>query len=82
MSEENKKFIKFLEENRNSPDKVFNLAKTKWQKMVAVEFFLNREEHKLMKQKLEIIEKLVFAVLGVTLISVIGFFVGQFLGLV
>jgi len=82
MTEENKKFLKFLEENRNSPDKVFSMARTKWQKMVAVEFFMNRKEHELMKQKLEIIERLVFAVLGVTTISVLGFIVGQVLGLV
>lgn len=74
---EHEKFLKFLEENRNSPDKVFQLARGKWQKMVAVEFFLNRKEHALLKQKLESHDKLLYAILSVTSIAVISFVVSQ-----
>lgn len=80
-AKEHEKFLKFLTENRNSPDKVFQLARGKWQKMVAVEFFINREEHALVKQKLETHDKLLYAILGVTSVAVLSFVVTQVISL-
>jgi len=60
---------KFIEEHRDCPEEIYKSAKTLWQKQVAVEFFSNDTQHKLMEQKLSHHDKLLYAILSVTTIA-------------
>lgn len=70
-----KDFIEAIRLYSNAPEKLFDLAKTDFEKMVAVEFFQNDKEHSLMAQKFEHQNKLLWGIFGVTIATAVGFLI-------
>lgn len=62
-------FRKFVEEHRNSPEKIYANANTPWEKLVAVEFFLSQEDRKLMKERQKHQDRILWAVFMVVVIA-------------
>ena len=57
-----------IEKYSDCPEKVFELAKTPWEKAVAVEFFQNSQERKELKNDIKWLKYLIQAVFGVTIL--------------
>lgn len=74
MSKKND-WLEYIEKHENSPDKVFQMAKSEWQKLVAIEFFRCRQEIDMIKQKQDFHEKILYSIFGVTVLA----FITQFL---
>lgn len=68
-------FLKALKESGDCPEKIFKLAKSDFEKQVAIEFFRNSSDHKVIAEKLGNLEKLLYAILGGTGVIGIGFIV-------
>ena len=83
MTEEiSSEFQKYLKENVDCPDKIFKMAKTPWQKAVAVEFFKNQEDRNLIKKGQDHIEYLIKLILGVTAAIGVAFIVEKALSFI
>jgi len=75
MSDKNKEispeFLEAIKKWGDCPEDIFKLAKTDFEKAVAVEFFKNEKEHSLIIERMDNVNKLVWAILGAT--GFIGF---------
>jgi len=70
-------FMKFVEKNKDCPEKIFQMAKTPWQKQVAVEFFNNEKFHVICENKISNLEKISFGILSVSVLSVVLYLVNN-----
>lgn len=70
-------FLNYINENKDCPEKIFNMAKTPWQKQVAVEFFNNEKFHTASETRLANLEKITFSILGVSVLSVVLYLVNN-----
>ena len=64
-------FMIALSEYGDCPETIFKLAKTDFEKAVAVEFFLVNKKQESVTTKLVILEKMIFAVFGVGVVGVL-----------
>jgi len=66
--------------NYHNPDTVFKMAKTDFEKAVAIEFFLITKRLDIQSTKMKHLDWLVKGIFGVTLISVLAELVPKFFG--
>jgi len=64
-----KEFLEFVEEHRNSPEKIYANAETPWEKLVAVEFFLSQKDREIMKERQKHQDRILWAVFTVVVIA-------------
>ena len=70
-----KKFEDYIKEHGDCPEEIFDLAKTKWQKAVAVEFFVQNKKMEEMKNDIKWLKRLVTGMFSVTVIALVAEFV-------
>lgn len=75
-----KEFFEYILNNRNSDcaEDVFKMAGTPWEKQVAVELFVNEQDHKLMEKDIGHIKKMVWAIFAVVAITAVANFVSTY----
>jgi len=77
----NKKFLEYIQNNRNGDcaEDVFKKARTPWQKQVAVELFVNERDHKLMEKDMKHVKRMVWAIFTVVIITAMANFVTTYI---
>lgn len=71
-----KKTLKdYVEQYGDCPEEIFNLAKTKWQKAVAVEFFVQNKKIEKIKNDIKWLKWLISGLFSITVIAIVAEFI-------
>lgn len=73
-----KEFIKMFKQNEYCPERIIELAKTPFQKAVAVEFYSQDLRVKIIEKDISWIKKIQWAIFGTVLLATLGQYVIQY----
>jgi len=72
-------WMEFIKKNGDCPEKIYEAAKTPWQKQVALEFLANQQDRIIIKEKLSFHDKLLWAIFTVVILAAMAQYIAPFL---
>lgn len=70
-TEVSKEFMEAIVKYSDCPEEIFKMAKSQFERAIAVEFFKNEKEHAVIKSHLKLLEAMIVAVFGIGVIGVL-----------